>query len=460
MLQVIVPPSFLPERRYVLHVLLGEFLGLPYELATGASQDWIVRLESGRELVVRDRFFSRVSERESYLHPESIPEHVPRVRLPFTSEEDLPLLYGTAELEVGAERIVLGLDLFASAFFLLTRWEECVRPERDLHGRFPSALSLAVRCGFHRRPVVNEYVELLWNLLLRLGCSTPRAPRAYRFVLTHDVDFLRLWRTPGDRVRTLAGDLLKRRDPGRAWNSLLRMIDVRRGRALDPYDTFDWLMDVSERHGATSRFYWMSGGVTPHDNGYPLDGQALCLMREMVRRGHEIGFHPSYATCGDPALWQREKTALQDALSSSVREGRQHYLRFEVPGTWQIAHEAGLGVDSSIGWADTAGFRAGVCWEHPVFNVLTRQQLELRERPLIVMDLACLKKRERRMPAEQAWDEICALLEKCRRYRGDFVLLWHNSSLTTPEACSLYERVVQAAASSEPMNSTLQESVR
>ena len=58
----------------------------------------------------------------------------------------------------------------------------------------------------------------------------------------------------------------------------------------------------------------------------------------------------------------------------------------ENAGNLSNVSDAGLDYDTTVSFADTPGFHCGVCYEFPVFNVLTRQKLPLIERPLVVMD--------------------------------------------------------------------------
>ena len=73
--------------------------------------------------------------------------------------------------------IECGIDIFASSFFMLTRWEEYVNKIRDMHNRFPAYASLACKNNFLDRPIVNEYVEMLWNMLKFLGCKQEKKKR-------------------------------------------------------------------------------------------------------------------------------------------------------------------------------------------------------------------------------------------------------------------------------------------
>lgn len=49
---------------------------------------------------------------------------------------------------------------------MIARYEEVLlwdRVDKDLYGRFPSSESLAYKEGFLDIPIVNEYIEWLWN---------------------------------------------------------------------------------------------------------------------------------------------------------------------------------------------------------------------------------------------------------------------------------------------------------
>ncbi|MDK2886983.1 MAG: hypothetical protein PWP54_1563 [Thermosipho sp. (in: thermotogales)] len=107
--------------------------------------------------------------------------------------------------------------------------------------------------------------------------------------------------------------------------------------------------------------------------------------------------------------------------------GRQHYLRFEIPTTWQIWEEANMEWDSTLSYADKEGFRCGVCYPYSVFNILTRKKLKLKERPLIVMDVSFIGYQQN-ISMEEIEEKIVKLISKVKKYEGEFVFLWHNSS--------------------------------
>ena len=351
----------------------------------------------------------------------------------------------------------LNLDVFGSAFFMLTRYEELVTKERDQHGRFPATASLAYQEDFLHRPIINEYAEILWACMKRVWPQLERPAHEPRVLLSHDVDRPLLpYATPPRVALSVGADLLKRRDPVLALRRLRAYAARRRGdHSVDPHNTFDQIMDLSETHGLKSAFYFIAGnsaGVI--DGEYSLtDPFVRRLMRRVHERGHEVGLHPSYGSYRDPRIVRREFAALRHAakefgINQSTWGGRQHYLRWEAPTTWQAWEDAGLTYDSSVGYADHVGFRTGVCTEYPVFNVLTRQALALTERPLIVMEGTLLSKAYMGLDYREAARTASELIRVCRRFRGDFTLLWHNSHLITRQDWTLLRQILSEATAS------------
>src|SRR5690606_35624527 len=103
---------------------------------------------------------------------------------------EIPVLFGKPNIDrLNNEKILCGLDLFGSMFFMLSRYEEMVVKERDQHDRFSAKSSVAFKGEFLMRPIVNEYLEILWQLLSYLDNSLIRRERTFKTILTCDVDW-------------------------------------------------------------------------------------------------------------------------------------------------------------------------------------------------------------------------------------------------------------------------------
>jgi len=410
--EIKIPNNNISERKYIINILFNEFLGLEHSIEIGIDNYEII-LSNQKKLTIKDSFFNKYPKDLEYLKLKNIPKNIKE------------------------------LDIFATCFFMLTRWEEYVNKNRDNHNRFPATESLAYREGFLDRPIVNEIVEDLKSKLLELDSSLVFKKREFELILTHDVDDVRFWKSKKQLFRIVVGDILKRRDIKLALNRVIEYYLISKSKIKDPFDTFDWLMDRSEELGLKSRFYFMSGGVTNYDNRYDITTQKE-LIERIKKRDHKIGIHPSYNAYSDFEQFKREKELLERVCECRIDEGREHYLRFEVPTTWQIWEDNNMKIDSTCGYADREGFRCGTGDEFSLFNILTRKKLKLKERPLIYMDDNRLE-RDRIINRDILIETISNLMNKGRDYNTLFTLLFHQNIFARDDIKykEVYEKIVK-----------------
>ena len=446
MLIINIPDGFKEERTYIIEVMLGEFLGLEFEIKvkSGISATSIC-LENENVLEINDAFFRKIFlDNEKYLDIQNVPAEVIICDLEGAPENNIIGIYGTPEIIIGGNRIYCGVDLFASAFFMLTRWEEFVNEDKDIHGRFPAKASLAGRHGFLSRPVVNEYIEVIWHWLEKLRINQKRRVRDFRMVSTHDIDRIRLFQAKLDYIgKPIKAFLMEKDVAALIYHSRLALRSL---GGNDPYFVFDYLMDVSEQHDLRSHFFFMTSEKTKFDDGYDIEAKAVRdVIEQIIDRGHTIGIHPSYNTVDNPELLSYEINRLREITGVEINCGRQHYLRFKVPDTWQLWDDNGMQWDSTLVHPEQPGFRCGVCYPYPAFNILSRKKLTLREKPLTIMD-GSLVVYQKQHP-DEAGTVIDYYLNKVKQYSGEFVFLWHNSSfdyLVWKDYRHIFERTYQS----------------
>jgi peptidoglycan/xylan/chitin deacetylase (PgdA/CDA1 family) len=370
----------------------------------------------------------------------------------------VPVIYGDDPESPGFFKhsptsLYLGIDVFGAAFFMLSQYEEIVKPDRDRHDRFLGEMSLAYQEGFLDRPIIDEYVEILWECLRYLWPELRRREHSFRMLLSHDLDWPleHAFMGTSRMLQRCAGDLVRRHDLTGPFRRIWGWSKVKLGNTTaDPCNNFASIMAWDERHGVRSAFYFIAAHtVREFDERYQLGHPWIrSLMREIHQRGHEIGLHTSYNTYCDPAQTRREFEILRhqceaEGIRQAAWGGRQHYLRWKTPITLQNWNDAGLDYDSSLTFADRAGFRCGVCREFPGFNVATRHRLYVRERPLIVMECSVIDPGYMGLGfGAEAFEEMAKHKARCRMFAGDFTLLWHNSRLLLQEEIRLYKEVL------------------
>ena len=431
-IRVHLPPGFLPERRYAVEVLLGHFLGFSVVfLEPGSTTDWCIDLPNGARLVVRDAFFGRLVN-TGYLDAANIPAAVELMRHDLSGDSELPVLFGQGGLSLGPSEARLEADVFAAAFFMLTRWEECVIPDRDAHGRFPARASLAARAGFLGTPIVDGWVQLLKGVLDALGCPPPRAP-TFSMLHTHDIDEPVTFWSSKDALRGAVSVIAK----GGKLRQGLRYLGMASKLAQDPLDTFEEMMTYSEQQGLRATFYALAEGRSRHDVSYSLAHPYVVRILERIRvRGHALGLHAGYDTLDDPSALRAQRDCLERHWGAPIVESRQHYLRFNAPLTWRHLEEAGVAVDSTCGYVDHEGFRCGTGTPYPVFDVLARRPVRVIERPIIVSDATLSLYRN--LPLEAALESFRSLDRAARRWGSGFTTLIHNSFVRYPAVSTAY----------------------
>ena len=297
-------------------------------------------------------------------------------------------------------------------------------------------------------PTLDLHVELLRRLLLDLGVSfveIPPRPCGYEFVccLTHDVDFLGIRRHPFDRtltgfaLRASVGTLLEllrgRRPLSEAlqnWVALLTLPLVFLRLLPDFWRPFEDYAAVEGGHKSTFFLVPFKGKASVGPDGTVSAGRAVPYqireirnpLNEVTARGSELAVHGIDAW-RDVDLGRAELAELTSVTGQNAAGVRMHWLYFERDSAKRL-EEAGFAYDSSCGYNDAVGYRAGTS---QVFRPLgTSRLLEL---PLTIMDSAMLFPRRMALTSKQSLQRCYAILANARRFGGTLVINWHDRSL-------------------------------
>jgi peptidoglycan/xylan/chitin deacetylase (PgdA/CDA1 family) len=449
-----------PGFRWVADVLLGRFLGLPWRLAEAPAEHFSIEGPEGR-VEWPDRFFARAARaRDQRTLPAqpwpawTLPEPALARAL---GEPTLPLMFADGEFSRQGRRWRLPLDLFGAAFFMLSRWEEALPgAPRDRHGRFPAAAASMHQAGVLQRPLVDEYVELLAWVLGHVAPGWVRRDKgssSRRVWLSCDVDapYTAGARGPLLAARQAASHLRNDRSVALALRSVAAAAAAPFGAtAIDPFDTFEYMLDRLERAGLAATFYFLAlDRPNARDAWYRLEERRMAaLLARLVERGHQIGLHGSYASVDDAPRLAQEAQRLRQAVERAggrQREwsARQHYLRWMAARTPRHLAQAGFDSDSTVAFAEAPGFRCGTSRAFPMWDLEAGIELPIVERPLVAMDVSVTSRSYMGLgfgePAYAAFDTVA---RRCRRFGGEFSLLWHNSNLALPGSRALFERLI------------------
>ncbi len=292
---------------------------------------------------------------------------------------------------------------------LFTKKEEYDATLRDKYGRFPYYLS-SQRNVFE--PEVSEF-------LLKNGLS-PEYPEGRKFAvcLTHDIDFVYTG------VLNTAARTVKALKKGQfAEASLLPFSRI--NKTWSPLWNFRRIMDLEEKYGAKSTFYFLTLDPGNEDFTFSIEE----LEGELTRisdEGWEVGLHGGHEAYNNSVEMKKKKEKLEKVLGKEVTGYRNHYLRFKTPETWELLANAGFSYDSTFGYHDCAGFRNGMCHPFKPYNLRTGKEIDILELPLTIMDTTLFHS-QMRLDFKQAWTLTERLILTVEQCRGVLTVLWHNT---------------------------------
>jgi peptidoglycan/xylan/chitin deacetylase (PgdA/CDA1 family) len=153
---------------------------------------------------------------------------------------------------------------------------------------------------------------------------------------------------------------------------------------------------------------------------YQLNKPAIAsIITSLDSNRWEIGLHGSYNSSNFLELLSYEKDMLETILGHRVLGIRQHYLRLDIPKTWEIHANLGFHYDSSLGFTDRVGFRWKAFLPFYPVHPLTGKKIPVLQIPLAIMDGPLMR-------YEDPWAEVTKLIGQVEAVNGVLTLNFHQ----------------------------------
>lgn len=341
---------------------------------------------------------------------------------------DVPFDYRQDEFMVGmfpTEFDDLGFDIFSASFFIAARYEEYRSFDADEHGRYQPKDSILTKIGVLKRPIINIWVKALRIKLAEFWQLNLLSNREFKIVNSIDVDHAWAYQNKGT-LRT-AGALGKSIFKG-AMDTTKERIGVLMSDKKDPYDTYAYIKKCATDNNVESIFFFLLGDYQrPYDTSVSYTSKALNSLIQEVSSFAKVGIHPSYASY----LNEKKVSIEADRLKSITKEkpalSRQHFLKLSIPESYRILENIGISHDYTMGYAQEVGFRAGLCTPFTFFDVLQDKTLSVTVHPFAYMDGTLNEYLKLSIP--EAIEVLDFLKTNVKAVAGDFIGVWHNSSI-------------------------------
>lgn len=309
---------------------------------------------------------------------------------------------------------------------LFIKDEEYTTKKVDSHGRFLFQFSQQKN---PMDPVVSQY-------LFNAGYH-PEYPDKKKFavVLTHDIDDIYV---ALPHIFFSLSILPKHQDLA----TLRKMIYSIVRKQSSPYLNIKDILELEERYNAHSSFYFLATDTDILRYRYNIRDLETEI-RTIQENGSEVGLHTGYFSFNDLEKIKEEKNTLEKLLGQKIVGVRNHFLRFSVPGTWELLSNAGFAYDTSFGYPDMIGFRNGLCYPFQPFNREKERKINILELPLNIMDTTFFN--YMKVDVRKGWELIKTLIDTIERLNGVLTILWHNTTFALPnrrEWSKLYEHIL------------------
>jgi hypothetical protein len=397
---------------YTLKVIFGEVLNYPYLL----TDDYTLFTQSNaKRLNYSNKKISKIAQitPSGLLEEKGIHEQTVNTGI----WEDIPVLFLNNDKEIP-------FDLLSAIFYLVTRYEEYLPFQPDRHGRFEAAQSIAWKNNFLHLPVVD-----LWcmHLAAKLGIEKECAgvlPEKYRFQLTVDID--QAWTFNHKGLLLSTGTLFKsllQLD----FSKFILQTQILFQLVKDPADTYDFLSETGKKLSEGIKYFILFGRRGRYDHNISTENKNFHSLIHTLEEKNKIGIHPSYASNASFSILEREYKKLSGIVNKEVKMSRQHFLKLNLPDTYRNLLKLAIEEDYSMGYGSQTGFRAGIARPFDFYDLSEEKHTKLRIFPFQVMDRTLLT--YLKYSPEKAISEFTYYSGTIRAVGGQFVALWHNTSL-------------------------------
>ena len=339
------------------------------------------------------------------------------VRIPFLFEDDnLDSFFSITD-----KKVTINFDIVSSTFYFLSGWNEKVSGNRDEIGRISYKEGIIHQLGISGIPVVNYYFKILNSAIEEYKGGSGKLPLwnggKFAVVISHDID------------ACLSGWLEGSKSELKKLNffSIPKLI-FKRFFQQDVWFNFKKIINIVQNYKGTSTFYFMveKGKIGKFKNAdYKISREDIRReIKHLIETGNEIGIHGSFGT-----------NVSSDMLSAEIKKlnlgkidgNRFHFLMFDPIKTPSILESSGIKYDSTLGFAETIGFRRGTCFPFYLYDFQNQSISNVLEIPLMVMDASLSGQKYMNLNPTSAFSAIKPIIDEVHKFEGVFTILWHNT---------------------------------
>ncbi len=323
--------------------------------------------------------------------------------------------------QVKHENSVLPFDIFAATFYMLTRYEEYLPHVKDNMGRFPATESIAYTHNFLQDPVVDIWAYKFRAILLEKYPDLTFKEKKFTVIPVISVSQTFAYKNKGI-LRAIGGgirDLWKLK-----FDEFTNRLKVSVGLKKDPYDTFDFFIDLQKNKKRKSKVLFGLGDYSNYEKNIGYNHLHHRTTIKHIADYMDVGLKVSYEAISDLSILKKEKQRIESILNRKLEYLLCSFFKIKLPEAYRNFIELEIGEDYSMGYSRYSGFRAGTCTPFMFYDLDYEVQT-----PLVIYSFcfANLGNRDDISDSASARKEIVSYIEKIKKVKGAFIPVFSNT---------------------------------
>lgn len=360
-----------PRLTYIFKQLFVRMLHLPIEFTTTIE---VFVAHSGPKISytqapLGDAFFVAA---HNLLFEQGVQEQL----IEMDEWEGLPIFFKTSP------HSKIPFDLFAAAFYLITRYEEGLPHIKNKEGHFDPSQSLAGINHFLELPVIDCWVKQFYGDLIQAfpqlpPLGAPKVKRSLLFDIALPFQYLHhsLLSNLGLFLRALAAfDFYK------IYEQLSVLLRLR----SDPYNTFEFIKKRCLQNGWKPTFFFLFSKSSPFETTISIYNNAYHDLMKSVSDYFKVSALVSVKS--QHRLFEalpEELKYLEKEIHREIKTVRMSQGIISVSELYSALTEMEIEEDYSMGYATVMGYRAGTATPYYHYDLSHELQSPLRIYPVV-----------------------------------------------------------------------------
>lgn len=327
----------------------------------------------------------------------------------------------------------LPFDIFASSFYLLSRYEEYLPHVKDSFGRFMASESLAYKSGFLQQPIVDVWAYKFKDVLRD---AFPDLVFPYKKLKIHTI--LEASQpfafTQKGFFRTMVGysnDIFRLQ-----FKRLFERSQVIMGLRRDPYNNFKWIINRAKSNNMALTVFFILGESLNFRESLNTHRQQYKLLIKYVADYKEAGLIFSYDALGEYEILKDERDRMEEITNRSLESTINAQFLVNLPEIYRNLIELEIRNDFTMAYWDTIGFRAGTCTPFLFYDL----DYEVKT-PLIIHPIALSTNAFKGRYESEINKIVNNVLSSVEKVNGTFSMLFSNQDFGNSEKDQIWRTI-------------------